>query len=1112
MRVTTVIASFVALPQLSQSPSMTYHGNPPASTVLVRPPRHPVPQLQGPFEESMLESAHDDADMEVFLDPVARRNTMLEAPIYTRVVAGRWKQKPGEKYHPLWKLVAQISFGVHLLSERMAKSEDDVMQILQSHVDEIDGFLERTTEDFNLAKEDIEERLRCLALPLSHPATFDKMLEDRDFRLSIVEGNEKIEHIVDRTSQAMKDQLKDVQKGYDSSLSLEKYLHGLSLTWQRTTVEHEAVFVAMLGNVEGWRKAFMDLHMQGSKLGSSIRKLTEIINQMQARAGEVSRRMLHQARGYSSTHSGTTPHQAMGRPSGRGTPVSRYQSLPPGKYLPQQPDRSTLQSRLPDSSIGSGQAQVSNLLNSRSTTPQNAMPAPQNINATATPLLIQPPADESARVQSMVPSLLELPSAPIERTLGVSLDQTPTKSFAAVELPADVPEETLRALPISKQNRLSMGLGLLPSSKEKRLSKVQLPTTALVDLLRTNPAAKQEQTNYATPTSKRSPFSSRRGSVQRSNSITGDDPNRQRMSLPRNQESKTASLPAPITSGFTKNNVRRPKKGAQHWFDALDDDSEDEKFSVMGDNSPHVSTSHLIVTTSKPVSEQGSHPGTPSWAVNTFEKAEQRKALLRQGAFNSHPPTLPPGSPPMDHGPLLNNFSGGGSARTSSHESGSKTTGEPGPEISQSSPVTSLVPLRQQLDVRASKRASAVAPEVVVERKPAPVPSTSKVFAAELEGSTPVTWNAGSKATSIVMELEAPQQYFKLPPRPTKHNSSDGVIKISGSHSLLVSETSTDSQKAGEKTESAAGTNKASGHDYQHETASPTVNQEEKDSVDEWDVVGDYIDTETIGSINTDEKSQVMQTVYDKYNTKVPTPQIPLPPSPSPDSESYKKGGGEESQRQNISTPQIPLPPSPNETESETKSVNATSSHEQLFLLPAVAYKAPARQSKPKTTPLQTSGDKISQLPSGLPVRDRGSPVSVDPISLDSKVESGTLGTNHSALTSPAARGPKTVERLSTQGNTNQWKAFFRGEASPVDSNLSIRNIKGHSTEPKSPPEAKSSMQPSSTTNESGGSMMTSGGKDVLWFNKADASDINSTESSGKGEISGNPGLGIMTA
>ena len=217
---------------------------------------------------------------------------LLEAPTYQRVIAGRWRQKAGEKYHPLWKLVAQLTFGMHLLSQNMAISEEEVMRILQSHVDDIDAFLERTTEDFDLASSDIHERIRCLKLPLAHGDVFDRMLEDRLFRGSILDGNEKIDHVVGRTKKASKDALKDVQKGFDATNVMEKYLTKLSSTWKRGSPEHEAVLVAMLGNVEGWRRAFLELHLQGNKVAGSLKKLAEVVAEMQQRAAVVSRNLV----------------------------------------------------------------------------------------------------------------------------------------------------------------------------------------------------------------------------------------------------------------------------------------------------------------------------------------------------------------------------------------------------------------------------------------------------------------------------------------------------------------------------------------------------------------------------------------------------------------------------------------------------------------------------------------------------------------------------------------------------------------------------------------------------------------------------------------------------
>lgn len=260
-------------------------------------PVHPVPTMQGAFEESMAETMEEADDPDApdrvsVADSVSRRKMLLEQEEYERTVAGRWKQKPGEKFHPLWKLVAQISFGMHLLQQGMAKSDEEVIKILQTHVDEIDGFLERTTEDFDLAQGDINERIRYLRLPLEHGDVFDTMLNDRSFRVAIVEGNEKIEHIIDRTAAAMNDALKDVQKGLDATRELAKYLTRVDKNWDDRTEEHDSVYLAMIGNTEGWTRAFLTLQSKGNHLRKGLVQLGGIIGEMQRRAGAASRRNL----------------------------------------------------------------------------------------------------------------------------------------------------------------------------------------------------------------------------------------------------------------------------------------------------------------------------------------------------------------------------------------------------------------------------------------------------------------------------------------------------------------------------------------------------------------------------------------------------------------------------------------------------------------------------------------------------------------------------------------------------------------------------------------------------------------------------------------------------
>ncbi|KAI9795576.1 MAG: hypothetical protein M1835_005488 [Candelina submexicana] len=279
-----------------------------ASAMMPQAPIHPVPSMQGAFEESMMEMTNDpDAQSSKVesekVDSATRRKILLEQEHNEDTHAARWRQKPGERFHPLWKLVAQISFGVHLLHQQMAKSDEEVVKILQTHVTEVDGFLERTTEDFDLAQNDINERIKYLRLPLEHFEVFDVMLEDRAFRSSIVEGNEKIEHIINRTSSAMNDALKDVQRGLEATQELSKYLAKLDRIWQDRTDELLSVYAAMIGNAQGWTQCFLSLQTKGHTLGHSLVQLYNIVAEMQRRAGIASRRTRFGPEAQNSVHS-----------------------------------------------------------------------------------------------------------------------------------------------------------------------------------------------------------------------------------------------------------------------------------------------------------------------------------------------------------------------------------------------------------------------------------------------------------------------------------------------------------------------------------------------------------------------------------------------------------------------------------------------------------------------------------------------------------------------------------------------------------------------------------------------------------------------------------------
>lgn len=257
----------------------------------VEVPSHPIPAMQGAFAESMMEVSDNQAPRGPNGDAATRRRNLIDQPVTQETHAARWRQKPYQQHHQLWKLMAQISFGLYLLLNGIAKDDEQVMSILQGHVDEVDEFLETTLDDFDLALSDIEERLKLLKLPLERIEVFDAMLRDRAFRLQIVTGNEKIEHVITRTATAMNDALKDVKQGVGACKEFSKYLEEeQDEIWREERPEMEKVFEAMQGNVDGWYKAYVSLQTKGSHLSVALVQLGSIVAEIDRRAGEISRK------------------------------------------------------------------------------------------------------------------------------------------------------------------------------------------------------------------------------------------------------------------------------------------------------------------------------------------------------------------------------------------------------------------------------------------------------------------------------------------------------------------------------------------------------------------------------------------------------------------------------------------------------------------------------------------------------------------------------------------------------------------------------------------------------------------------------------------------------
>jgi hypothetical protein len=181
-------------------------------------------------------------------------------------------------------------FGVHLLAKGLARSEISVMKILQNHVNELDGFLERTTEDFLIMRLDVRTRMQYLSLPLGNLGVFDEMLVDRNFRLSIVAYNDQIEHSIDRFTRTITDSLKDLQKAKEAMGALWFFFKELSNEGCFTSESLKAFYQAMMDNMEGWIVAIAKLRRRGSALQKALSQLGLATTEMQRRVGVASRK------------------------------------------------------------------------------------------------------------------------------------------------------------------------------------------------------------------------------------------------------------------------------------------------------------------------------------------------------------------------------------------------------------------------------------------------------------------------------------------------------------------------------------------------------------------------------------------------------------------------------------------------------------------------------------------------------------------------------------------------------------------------------------------------------------------------------------------------------
>lgn len=256
-------------------------------------PTHPVASMQLAFAESLDEVTKGGADKPRLkdLDARARRQRLLDQDKDDEPFDARWRYRPGQTQHEVLKLVSQITFGVYLLLNGMANDTSQVITILQGHIDEVDEFLEVTLEDLAQASNDLDDRIDYLKLPMSNVKVFEEMLQDRNYRAEILEGNEKIDQVVGRMKVVMKQWEDDVEAGLQGAAAFNEWLNLVRTgSWRQAQPELVDIFDAMKGNAEGWLNAFDEMESKTQHMNALVAALMTIVAEMEHKVGEVSRK------------------------------------------------------------------------------------------------------------------------------------------------------------------------------------------------------------------------------------------------------------------------------------------------------------------------------------------------------------------------------------------------------------------------------------------------------------------------------------------------------------------------------------------------------------------------------------------------------------------------------------------------------------------------------------------------------------------------------------------------------------------------------------------------------------------------------------------------------
>jgi hypothetical protein len=262
-------------------------------------PVHPLPDMQAAFDESLLDATADTPYVP-FTPPargVKTRQHLLcrqpDAPeqAWNCSYSCHWRHHPSGRHHPLRKTLAQIVFGLHLLHNHLEKSTADVADILLKHVHELDSFLQRANDDLDQSLKDMLFRHKCLRVPMEHVNDFDRLLDDRSYRVQLLDGNITIERTINRMSLLLSDYRADFDAYRDANHALGAYLHTLGDAWP-CNQDVAKIYSAMCGNTAGWAQFLQSLSTKAERLGLILVQVSSYCKEIEKRCGAASRRSM----------------------------------------------------------------------------------------------------------------------------------------------------------------------------------------------------------------------------------------------------------------------------------------------------------------------------------------------------------------------------------------------------------------------------------------------------------------------------------------------------------------------------------------------------------------------------------------------------------------------------------------------------------------------------------------------------------------------------------------------------------------------------------------------------------------------------------------------------